>query len=487
MYLYKLMCWNLLLCLTIGCPTETEQTKNEIPKESPSPNSPDTVKTDAGTAASTKVDAGTTVSMEVDAGTTEPTELDAGTTQTPLVDAGTIETLEGDAGHPSCPTGTTGDGINCTDINECNTNNGGCGDPTYTACSNNIGAEPTCSDIDECADEFGGCGDPDYSLNTNAWCTSDNEQCIHENYYTCTNNVGGPATCGTIPENITNKVFTSRETQCTAYIGTYFAVSLDVNDNTIFYSDVEIADNGNTCTITSDAVPNHDFNDGNGFANATAEVVESYDIVKNPTAANATTALTLQWDNAIFLNGAKLDLLPAACYGVGNAPLGEEKFGCFDMSIPWRYDPMFAGNDFDTDSHNAHTQPDGAYHYHGDPASMYDPSGNTASGVIGFAADGFPIFGPFIDDNGFIREVQSSYVLKSGNRESQVNEGAFPGGTYDGTFIDDYEFNGSGDLDECNGMVNGNGEYAYYVTYTYPWVMRCFKGTPNMSFQKSPP
>ena len=31
---------------------------------------------------------------------------------------------------------------------------------------------------------------------------------------------------------------------------------------------------------------------------------------------------------------------------------------------------MFAGNSFGTDEHNAHTQPDGAYHYHGDPKDV---------------------------------------------------------------------------------------------------------------------
>ena len=36
---------------------------------------------------------------------------------------------------------------------------------------------------------------------------------------------------------------------------------------------------------------------------------------------------------------------------------------------------MFIGNDFGTDSHNAHTQPDGAYHYHGDPVAMAIPPG----------------------------------------------------------------------------------------------------------------
>ena len=48
---------------------------------------------------------------------------------------------------------------------------------------------------------------------------------------------------------------------------------------------------------------------------------------------------------------------------------------------------MFAGNDFGTDSHNAHTQPDGAYHYHGSPNAMFDSWGDTESGVIGFAAE----------------------------------------------------------------------------------------------------
>ena len=153
------------------------------------------------------------------------------------------------------------------------------------------------------------------------------------------------------------------------------------------------------------------------------------------------------------------------------------------MNTPWRYDPMSPLNQFGTDSHNAHTQPNGAYHYHGDPVAMY-ASGGKASGVIGFAADGFPIYGPFIDDNGDFRRVTSSYVLRSGARQSQSREGAFPGGNYDGTYVDDYEYQeGSGDLDECNGRVT-NGRYGYYVTSSYPWVMKCFKGTPDSSFQK---
>ena len=292
------------------------------------------------------------------------------------------------------------------------------------------------------------------------------------------------AACGPEGEDITNKIFTTQDVKCTAYIGAYTSSIKDSSTDESYTGRVEISDNGETCTFNSNSIPNHDVNDNGEFATAVAEVDETFEIPTNPAAASTTTALTLQYDNAVFLNGAKLDLLPAACYGVGDEPLGKEKIGCFEDNKPWRYDPMFPGNDFGTDSHNAHTQPDGAYHYHGDPVAMYDASGDTASGVIGFAADGFPIFGPYIDDGGSVRKVVSGYTLKSGARTNQNGEGAFPGGSFDGTYVDDYEWqSGQGDLDACNGMER-DGQYGYYVTHTYPWVMRCFKGTPHSSFKK---
>ena len=68
---------------------------------------------------------------------------------------------------------------------------------------------------------------------------------------------------------------------------------------------------------------------------------------------------------------------------------------------------------------------------------------------------------------------------KSGARAELENQepGFFPGGSYDGTYIQDYEFNqtkldaGTCDLDECNGMTI-DGTYGYYVTDSYPWVLK---------------
>lgn len=284
--------------------------------------------------------------------------------------------------------------------------------------------------------------------------------------------------------DITDATFSQRDGACADYVGSYVASVADLGREQEFSAFVEIGASGSNCSVTSNGIPNHDFDREGMFATAVAEVTETFILPGAPSKASKRTALSLSSDNAVFLNGVKLDQLAAACYGIGSEPLGQEKIGCMSEGTPWRYDPMHAGNNFGTDEHNAHTQPDGAYHYHGDPKAMYDDSGEVASGVIGFAADGFPIYGPYIDDGGTIRRVVSGYTLKSGARVSQPGEGAFPAGQYDGTFVDDYEFSEAGDLDECNGMSK-NGQYGYYVTNSYPWVVGCFAGTPDDSFRKN--
>lgn len=102
--------------------------------------------------------------------------------------------------------------------------------------------------------------------------------------------------------------------------------------------------------------------------------------------------------------------------------------------------------------------------------------------MIGFAADGFPIYGSFIRDGGEVRKVQSSYRLRSGVKPSGDGQ---PGGIYDGLYRDDYEYvPGLGDLDECNGL-SVNGAYRYYITEEFPYVLGCFSGTPDGSFFKN--
>ena len=52
----------------------------------------------------------------------------------------------------------SGDGLECADVDECQINNGNCGDSTFKRCVNQLGAPNTCEDIKECASDNGGCG-----------------------------------------------------------------------------------------------------------------------------------------------------------------------------------------------------------------------------------------------------------------------------------------------------------------------------------------
>ena len=276
----------------------------------------------------------------------------------------------------------------------------------------------------------------------------------------------------------TDKTLSLRQAECSNYVSKNVAAVTDLYSKEILASNLNISLSGEECVFISNSLPNHDFgNSTRSFAHPALAVPTEYRITAKPKFASKATPISLTTDNAIFLNGVKLDLLAAGCFGIGDG-----KIGCNDLNQKWRYDPMSPSANFGTDEHNAHTQPDGTYHYHAGPSALFPEYPTKDSPVIGFAADGFPIFGSYsTDDSGSLRAAKSSYQLKNGMRPSEPGN---PDGQYDGTFIDDYEFIAdSGDLDECNGMMRA-GVYGYYVTDSYPWVLGCFKGTPNLSFNK---
>ena len=285
-------------------------------------------------------------------------------------------------------------------------------------------------------------------------------------------------------QDITGVIFTSTARNCADYASEYTSNVKDINENTAYTGSLKVSLENGKCLFNTNAIPNHDFNDGSRtFHNAVSEQDVTYTIPQSPSMSGKTSQLSLRADKAIFLNGVKLDLLAVGCFGVGNGFVG-----CGDTNQPFRFDPMSKLNKFGTDSHNAHTQPDGTYHYHGNPLAMFTASSKAASPVIGFAADGFPIYGSYFDDNGTIRKAKSSFVLKDngGPRIDVVYSGKTysPGGNYNGQFVDDFEYDAlAGDLDECNGMTV-NGSYGYYVTDAYPWVLKCLKGSPDDSFNK---
>ncbi|MEM9483344.1 MAG: YHYH protein [Cyanobacteria bacterium P01_F01_bin.116] len=267
------------------------------------------------------------------------------------------------------------------------------------------------------------------------------------------------------------KVFTD-ESVCHRVTGSYAHTGQDVLGSRNLNGSVSIEVRDGRCVITANGIPDHAFNNGSQpFRHDVSAQSSELSFPLHPTRASTPTELSLRTNNGVLLNGARIDMLAAACFGVG-----DEKTGCNDPNQPWRFDPVYQANGFRMDRYLAHTQPDGSYHYHG----VVDlPS---ESMVIGFAADGFPIRTPYVWDAGRLRQVQSSYRLKVGPRIG--SGGPFPGGSYDGTFRDDWEYvQGLGDLDVCNGADFGEG-YAYYATERFPYYVGCFVGTPDRSFNK---
>ncbi len=298
----------------------------------------------------------------------------------------------------------------------------------------------------------------------------------------------GPVDTGVAgPIDNTNVIFVNRSADCTDYADSYAAFVNDIKRSLGFEAEVSITFDATHCVLVSDNIPNHDFNDQSAnFATNVSEVAQRFEIPRNPTAANTTSRITQRSYDAVMLNGVPVDILSAGCYRPDEPRAdanGNVAIGC-NQNDPWLLDPLGTGSRFGADQHNAHTQPDGSYHYHGDPMAMWDDNpGANGSPVIGFAADGFPIYGSYFLDptTNQLRKATSGYTLKPGERPSSPTD---PGGAYDGLYIDDWEFTDAGDLDACNGMTV-NGQYGYYITDSYPWIIACHTGTPDPSFNKN--
>jgi len=138
------------------------------------------------------------------------------------------------------------------------------------------------------------------------------------------------------------------------------------------------------------------------------------------------------------------------------------------------------------DNCKGHPGPNGGYHHHISPACLYNQSASsTHSPIIGFAWDGFPIYGCYgytnTNGTGAIKRITSSYVLSTAT--SRLN-GPPVNSTYPlGSMCEDYVYTaGAGDLDQYNGRTcvtpeYPGGTYAYFATLdangtpAYPFVL----------------
>jgi len=128
----------------------------------------------------------------------------------------------------------------------------------------------------------------------------------------------------------------------------------------------------------------------------------------------------------------------------------------------------------------------GIYHHHQNPVALREQMGDDGSKhspILGFAFDGYPVYGPYgysngKDLSGGVSRMRSSYQLRLISDRSTLPSGKkLParrqGPSIDeiplGAYIEDYQFvPGTGDLDKHNGRFSvtpeyPNGTYAYFV------------------------
>ncbi len=255
--------------------------------------------------------------------------------------------------------------------------------------------------------------------------------------------------------------------------------------------------------VTTNDNPSYDIGraDGNNpaYSRATNQTLR---ITRNPTPNTGTLTSPGNGQVAVAVNGS-------AFFDAGDAQT-------YNNAGTWRrIANSFESSTFDVGP--GHSAPQGApsnntagtYHYHVGPTGLLAQidAGNTGtrhSPIIGFAFDGFPIYGPYAytdptDPTSAIKLLTSSYKVRTdlvatgSLRNSLTTGGTILTGTAvgpavsttypSGCFKEDYNYlAGSGDLNNFNMRYSITPEYptgtwAYYMTtdslgnFTYPYIL----------------
>ena len=240
-------------------------------------------------------------------------------------------------------------------------------------------------------------------------------------------------------------------------------------------SEAEFHVHGHDLDVSANGIPDHQVGEfpNRGNPHEITEQHYRFSFPAKPEASKTTTPV-YGMPFGIALNGVVFDP-------------GTAEFWNGDRSSGWNYEALGGAVPLGIDENHAHVQPNGAYHYHGMPTGLLaglEFVKGAHSPLIGWAADGFPVYALYGYDGKDTSKVikhTSSYRLKEGDRPKPPKG---PGGEYDGAFIQDYEYvEGLGTLDECNGAWTvtpefPDGTYAYFLTEEWPVVPRAFRGTP---------
>ena len=238
----------------------------------------------------------------------------------------------------------------------------------------------------------------------------------------------------------------------------------------------------NNVYVSCSCIPGYDIGPWAGNPNQAENQNFCYKITRSPQEANNNQATGMGhigvWSNGVSVFNAK------------------DAFSYNNQGI-WNQDALvFEGSSFDECL--GHPAPNGEYHNHINPTCLYDDlDDQNHSPIIGYAFDGFPIYGAYayenVDGTGEIKRMETSFKLREITERNTLPDGSVLnpnqyGPTVSsqnplGNYLEDYEYvEGYGDLNEFNGRYGVTPEYpegtfAYFVTINeqgspqYPYVI----------------
>lgn len=245
------------------------------------------------------------------------------------------------------------------------------------------------------------------------------------------------------------------------------------------------------------------FLDGNPSTASNQNAI--FKIPRNPVENTGTPTPTNMGNIGLFINGVALfDYRDGASWKNSNSSMAGGPFGGMGDGV-WNRDAV-VGERLGFDCAKGHPAM-GNYHHHQNPSAfnldltvisnvcdiyaadgLYVIDDQAHSPLLGYAYDGFPIYGAYgyknADGTGGIERIKSSYTLRSITTRthyadgSDVTDGPAVNGTYPlGYFREDYEYTAPASddyLDEHNGRFcitpeYPGGIYAYFCTVDANW------------------
>jgi hypothetical protein len=256
---------------------------------------------------------------------------------------------------------------------------------------------------------------------------------------------------------------------------------------------LSVACSSTTVTVQSNGIPTYQYiaMTPNGLQAKSY----TFNFPRSPSVAASTTAVPLLGNVGVSVNGIPI-------YGVNEGPQPtSDAYG----------DPIAAAI---LDQCGSHSAQQGTFHYHkllvkcliqsavssSQPWNNADPSSSQASPIIGYAFDGFPIYGPYECTDIGCTSVQEMLSSWDNTGYQAGTAGCTSSAACSSGYCTDVMINGAQTtacvpktcvwsnntytskagleyLDRCNGHFGPNGDYHYHTTSAFPYILGCYRGT----------